>query len=133
MHAFGVQENSIFKQISDLSLQPSSHQLNWAVVRCIIGVSCSKSVWNPPKPPFSVTLRLKLSVSGAHIPTWSKVVDVQSEFSLYSVVETILIDAILTYEDASKVEGKYRVVHQFPVLKTKRRGGDHTVDLHVAL
>ena len=124
-----MQENITIQEISDLNLRPSSTKLNWKIVRGIIGISCSKSAWKPPNPPFHINLAPILSISGTHGPAWTRIVDAQSEFSYYSVVETILIDSVLTCESsAPALQGKYKVIHQFPVLDAKRQGSDYTVD-----
>lgn len=64
------------------------------------------------------------------IPSWEKFVEYNShEIGLYSVVEAILIDGIKTCEKSTGASKKYKVIPQFPVLQTSRKGNDFTVDL----
>ena len=55
--------------------------------------------------------------------------DAFSKALLYPIVEVALFDAIYSYEGAERGEkGKCRVVQQFPILHTRRKGSDFTVD-----
>ena len=74
-------------------------------------------------PPVSET-------AGWLIPSWEQFVDYSHhEIGLYSVVEAILIDGVKTYETSGATKGKYKVIPQFPVLQTPRKGSDFPVDL----
>lgn len=124
-----VQSSRTLKEIFELQLPPSSPQLCWKVVCEMAGITTSQKLWDPPHPTFGPLENIDLTVSNKFIEVWKLLTVTTSEIGLYSIVEVVLFDAICSYEAAEAgVKGKYKVVEQFPVLRTENRGAHFTVD-----
>ena len=63
----------------------------------------------------------RTAMSSVVVPCWSKVVDGRyHEIALYPIVQSYLVDAILTLEaEREDTRGAVKVVPQFPVWDTK--------------